>query len=63
MRTGSTTYCCPLVGYESFPLFPLEAMACGLAVITTAPGTEDYAVNQENCLVVEPKIFLLWQML
>lgn len=41
--------------YESFPLFPLEAMACGLAVITTEPGTEDYAVNGDNCLIVESK--------
>lgn len=41
--------------YESFPLFPIEAMACGLAVITTAYGTEDYAVNEENCLIVEPQ--------
>jgi glycosyltransferase involved in cell wall biosynthesis len=41
--------------YESFPLFPIEAMACGLAVITTPYGTEDYAVNEENCLVVEPR--------
>jgi len=29
-------------------------MACGLAVITSAPGVEDYAVNEENCLMVEP---------
>jgi glycosyltransferase involved in cell wall biosynthesis len=41
--------------YESFPLFPIEAMACGLAVITTAFGTEDYAVDGKNCLVVEPR--------
>ncbi|AIF47259.1 glycosyltransferase family 4 protein [Dyella japonica] len=41
--------------YESFPLFPIEAMASGLAVITTAYGTEDYAVDGENCLIVEPK--------
>jgi glycosyltransferase involved in cell wall biosynthesis len=41
--------------YESFPLFPIEAMACGLAVITTAYGTEDYAINEENCLIVEPR--------
>lgn len=39
---------------ESFPLPPLEAMACGSAVITTPYGTEDYAVNEENALVVEP---------
>jgi glycosyltransferase involved in cell wall biosynthesis len=41
--------------YESFPLFPLEAMACGCPVITTPYGTEDYAFHQENCLVVSPK--------
>lgn len=41
--------------YESFPLFPIEAMACGLAVITTAYGTEDYALDKGNCLVVEPQ--------
>ncbi len=41
--------------YESFPLFPLEAMACGLAVVTTPFGTEDYARDGENCLFVPPK--------
>lgn len=41
--------------YESFPLFPLEAMACGLAVITTPFGTEDYARDGKNCLIVSPK--------
>ncbi|HEV2539610.1 MAG TPA: glycosyltransferase family 4 protein [Frateuria sp.] len=41
--------------YESFPLFPIEAMASGLAVITTPNGTEDYAISEENCLVVEPR--------
>ena len=41
--------------YESFPLFPLEAMACGLPAITTLPGTEDYAIHNENCLIVEPR--------
>lgn len=41
--------------YESFPLFPIEAMASGLAVITTSNGTEDYAINEENCLLVEPR--------
>ncbi len=39
---------------ESFPLPPLEAMACGSSVITTPYGTEDYAVNEENSLIVEP---------
>ena len=29
-------------------------MACGASVITTPYGTEDYAVNEENALIVEP---------
>jgi glycosyltransferase involved in cell wall biosynthesis len=41
--------------HESFPLFPLEAMACGTAVITTPYGTEDYAYNERNALVVEAR--------
>ncbi len=41
--------------YESFPLFPIEAMACGLAVITTQNGTEEYASHGVTAHVVEPK--------
>jgi len=41
--------------YESFPLPPLEAMACGVPVITTRYGTEDYAVDGRNALVVPPR--------
>lgn len=41
--------------YESFPLFPLEAMACGTAVITTSYGTEDYAKHMHNSLIVPPR--------
>ncbi|MGA3109071.1 MAG: glycosyltransferase family 4 protein [Candidatus Bathyarchaeia archaeon] len=41
--------------YESFPLPPLEAMACGAPVICTPVGTEDYAVNRKNCLIVSPR--------
>jgi glycosyltransferase involved in cell wall biosynthesis len=41
--------------YESFPLFPLEAMACGVAVVTTPYGTEDYARDEETALVVPPR--------
>lgn len=40
---------------ESFPLPPLEAMACGAPVVTTRIGTEDYAFNEENSLVVPPR--------
>jgi glycosyltransferase involved in cell wall biosynthesis len=41
--------------YESFPLPPLEAMASGTAVITTAMGTEDYAFDGKNALVVKSR--------
>ena len=41
--------------FESFPLQPIEAMACGAAVVTTRIGTEDYAHNAETALVVEPR--------
>jgi glycosyltransferase involved in cell wall biosynthesis len=30
-------------------------MACGIPVVTTPIGVEDYAVNEENCLVVPPR--------
>ena len=41
--------------YESFPLPPIEAMACGAPVVTTRYGTEDYAFDGENSLVVLPR--------
>jgi glycosyltransferase involved in cell wall biosynthesis len=41
--------------YESFPLFPLEAMACGLAVITSQLGTEDYAQHGVSAEIVDPR--------
>jgi len=41
--------------YESFPLPPLEAMACGAPVVTTRYGTEDYAIDDVNSLVVPPR--------
>jgi glycosyltransferase involved in cell wall biosynthesis len=42
--------------YESFGLPPLEAMACGAAVITTdSRGINEFAVDGENCIVVPPK--------
>jgi len=45
--------------FEAFGLPPLEAMACGTAVITTdCGGNRDYARNGENCLVVPPSDIL-----
>lgn len=41
--------------FESFPLPPIEAMACGTPVVTTPYGTEDYAFDRETALVVEAK--------
>ena len=41
--------------YESFPLPPMEAMACGVPVATTRYGTEDFCFHEQNCLVVPPK--------
>ena len=41
--------------FESFPLQPIEAMACGAAVCTTKIGTEDYARDGETALVIPPK--------
>lgn len=41
--------------FEAFGLPPLEAMACGTAVVTTdCGGIRDYARNGENCLLVPP---------
>ncbi len=42
--------------YESFPLPPIEAMACGTAVITTPFGTEDYAIDGHTAIVVRPRV-------
>ncbi len=41
--------------HEGFAQPALEAMACGVAVITTPIGAEDFAKDNENCLLVDPK--------
>ncbi len=41
--------------YESFPLFPLEAMASGLAAICTQAGAEVYARHAETAHLVKPQ--------
>ena len=46
----STSWC------EGFGLPPLEAMACGCAVITSkSGGVNEFARDNENCLMFEPK--------
>lgn len=41
--------------FEAFGLPPLEAMACGTAVVTTdCGGNRDYARGGENCMLVAP---------
>ena len=40
---------------ESFPLQPLESMACGAAVLTTRIGTDDYARHRETAWVIPPR--------
>lgn len=41
--------------YESFPLFPLEAMGMGTSVISTIYGCEDYLDHKFNGYVIQPK--------
>jgi glycosyltransferase involved in cell wall biosynthesis len=40
--------------HESFPLPPIEAMACATAVITTPYGTEGYAIDGHTAIVARP---------
>ncbi|WP_342462713.1 glycosyltransferase family 4 protein [Geobacillus sp. FSL K6-0789] len=41
--------------YESFPLPPIEAMACGTLVLSTQYGVEDYMIDNKNGLVTLPR--------
>lgn len=41
---------------ESFPLPPIQAMACGTAVVTTPLGTEDYAIEDHTALIARPRV-------
>jgi glycosyltransferase involved in cell wall biosynthesis len=51
----SASVCVSASWYESFPLPPLEAMAVGVPTICTRLGTEDYAADGENALIVPPQ--------
>lgn len=41
--------------YEGFSLPTLEAMSCGIPVVTTSLGPEDYAIDGNNALIVPPR--------
>ena len=42
--------------YDGFPAPPLEAMACGNALVTTlVAGVDEWAIHNSNCLVSAPK--------
>ncbi|GEN53834.1 glycosyltransferase family 4 protein [Halobacillus faecis] len=52
---GAALYVCGSY-YESFSLPPLEAMACGCAVVTTDNrGTLEYAVHKKNAVICKMK--------
>lgn len=51
----SSIFLCPS-WFEGWGLPPMEAMACGAAVVTTDNGgVSDFAINNETALVCEPK--------
>lgn len=41
--------------YDGFPAPPLDAMACGCALVTTrVQGVEEYGAHMQNCMLAEP---------
>lgn len=52
---SSCTAMVKLSDFEGYPAPQAEAMACGCPVVTTmAPGTMEYCIDGENCLLVPP---------
>ncbi len=40
--------------YESFPLPPIEAMACGTCVVSGKYGTENYLIDGKTGIIIDP---------
>jgi spore coat protein SA len=54
MLRGADVFCCPSVWNDPFPLAPIEAMACGLAVVASRTGGIPEALAHGGGLMVAP---------
>jgi len=54
MYQGTDIFVFPSL-YDGFPAVPLEAMACGCALVTTrVPGPDEYGIHEKNCMISMP---------